>query len=121
MNFTPITAPKVVKSLFPSLIWDIPTKSKDIYLTFDDGPTPEITNWTLQTLKHFNAKATFFCIGKNVEKHPDIFQNILNEGHAVGNHTFNHIKGWKTSTNSYLKDIPFIYFQTNYVLNNCSI
>jgi len=113
MNFTPITAPKVVKSLFPSLIWDIPTKSKDIYLTFDDGPTPEITNWTLQTLKHFNAKATFFCIGKNVEKHPDIFQNILNEGHAVGNHTFNHIKGWKTSTNSYLKDIALTQDRIN--------
>ena len=105
MNFTPITTPKVVKSLFPNLIWDIPTKSKDIYLTFDDGPTPEITNWVLKTLKQFNAKATFFCIGKNIEQHPDIFQGISNDGHAIGNHTFNHIKGWKTKTKSYHDEV----------------
>lgn len=105
MNFTPITTPKVVKSLFPNLTWDVPTKSKDIYLTFDDGPTPKITNWVLETLKQYNAKATFFCIGKNIEKHPDIFQNILNQEHAIGNHTYNHTKGWKTKTKSYLDDV----------------
>ncbi|MCK0108473.1 polysaccharide deacetylase family protein [Flavobacteriaceae bacterium S0825] len=105
MNFTPITTPKVVKSLFPTLTWDFPTKSKDIYLTFDDGPTPEITNWVLYTLKQFNAKATFFCIGKNVEQHPNIFQQIVKDGHSIGNHTQNHIKGWKTTTKSYLDEV----------------
>ena len=100
MNFTPITTPKVVKSLFPTLTWDIPTKSKDIYLTFDDGPTPEITNWVLDNLKRFKAKATFFCIGKNVEQHPNIFQQIVKDGHSIGNHTQNHVKGWKRATKS---------------------
>lgn len=102
MNFTPITTPKVVKSLFPTLVWDIPTKGKDIYLTFDDGPTPKITNWVLDTLKLYNAKATFFCIGKNIEEHPDLFKNIISKGHSIGNHTYNHLKGWKTNTKDYL-------------------
>ncbi len=105
MALTPIKTPLVAKKMFPNYIWDITAKDKVIYLTFDDGPTPEITNWTLHTLKNFDAKATFFCIGNNIKKHPDIFQNILNEGHAVGNHTFNHIKGWKTKTKDYLRDI----------------
>ncbi len=105
MNFTPIATPKVVKSLFPTLTWDIPTKSKDIYLTFDDGPTPKITSWVLDTLKKFDAKATFFCIGKNIETHPSIFQQIINDGHAVGNHTYNHVKGWKTKTKNYLDEV----------------
>ncbi|XCF06292.1 polysaccharide deacetylase family protein [Tamlana crocina] len=91
--------------MFPNYVWDIPTNEKVIYLTFDDGPTPEITNWTLATLKQYQAKATFFCIGNNIEKHPDIFQNIIKEGHAVGNHTHNHIKGWKTKTWDYLENI----------------
>lgn len=105
MKFTPITTPKVVKSLFPTLLWDIKTNSRSIYLTFDDGPTPEITNWVLETLKQYNAKATFFCIGKNIETHPNIFQTIVKDGHAIGNHTFNHVKGWKTSVDSYLKNV----------------
>ena len=105
MNFTPITTPKVVKALFPTLIWDITTTTKDIYLTFDDGPTPNITNWVINTLKQFNAKATFFCIGKNIEKHPSLFQQIINHGHGIGNHTHNHVKGWKTSVDAYLKDV----------------
>ncbi|TJY31714.1 polysaccharide deacetylase family protein [Pontimicrobium aquaticum] len=105
MSFTPITTPKVVKSLFPTLVWDIPTKGKDIYLTFDDGPTPKITNWVLDTLKQYNAKATFFCIGKNIEEHPDVFKNIISEGHSIGNHTYNHVKGWKTKTKDYLNNI----------------
>ena len=76
--------------------------AKKIYLSFDDGPTPEVTNWVLEVLQQFNVKATFFCIGENVEKHPVIYQNILDEGHAIGNHTNNHIKGWKTKTKAYL-------------------
>ena len=105
MTLTPIKTPLVVKKMFPNYIWDIATTDKTIYLTFDDGPTPEITNWTLETLKRFDAKATFFCIGNNIEKHPEIFKNILNNGHNIGNHTCNHIKGWKTKTKDYLVDV----------------
>lgn len=105
MALTPIKTPVVAKKMFPNYIWDIPTTAKTIYLTFDDGPTPKITNWTLKTLKDFNAKATFFCIGKNIKKNPEIFQNILKDGHTIGNHTQNHIKGWKTSSKKYLKNI----------------
>ena len=83
----------------------MPLESKTLYLTFDDGPIPEVTNWTLNTLSHYNAKATFFCIGKNIEKHPDVFKNIINEGHKIGNHTYNHLKGWRTSTKNYLANI----------------
>jgi peptidoglycan/xylan/chitin deacetylase (PgdA/CDA1 family) len=74
-------------------------------LTFDDGPHKEITPWTLQTLKAYNAKATFFCVGENVEKHPTILQNILDDGHAVGNHTENHIKGWTSTLEVYLENV----------------
>lgn len=91
--------------MFPNYIWDIPSPNKTIYLTFDDGPTPEITNWVLKTLNEYNAKATFFCIGKNIENHPNIFKNIITEGHSVGNHTQNHLKGWKTKTEAYLENI----------------
>ena len=105
MPLTPVKTPLVAKKMFPNYIWDIATNEKILYLTFDDGPTPEITNWTLNTLKTYNAKATFFCIGNNIEKHPDIFQNILDDGHAIGNHTHNHIKGWKTKTKDYLANI----------------
>ena len=105
MTLTPIKTPLVVKKLFPNYVWDISTTEKVIYLTFDDGPTPEITNWTLNILKQYNAKATFFCIGNNIEKHPEIFQNVLNDEHAIGNHTQNHIKGWQTKTKDYLKNI----------------
>ena len=105
MNLTPVTTPKIAKTLFPDLIWDLPSKEKNIYLTFDDGPTPEITDWTLDVLKKHNAKATFFCIGKNVENHPTLFQRILTEGHSVGNHTHNHLRGWKTNIKTYIDDI----------------
>ncbi|WP_339894551.1 polysaccharide deacetylase family protein [uncultured Algibacter sp.] len=105
MTLTPIKTPLVAKKLFPNYIWDISTTEKVIYLTFDDGPTPEITNWTLDVLNQFNAKATFFCIGNNIEKHPEIFKGILNDGHAIGNHTHNHIKGWTTKAKDYLKNI----------------
>lgn len=105
MPLTPVKTPKVVKSLFPNYTWDVDTNEKEIYLTFDDGPTPEITTWTLDILNQYNAKATFFCIGANVEKHPDIFKSILGNGHAIGNHTQEHIKGWKTATKAYVKNI----------------
>lgn len=105
MNLIPVKTPFVVKELFPNFIWEINTTKKDIYLTFDDGPTSGITNWVLDVLDEFNAKATFFCIGKNVEKHPEIFKQITAQGHTIGNHTYNHIKGWKTKTKDYLNNV----------------
>ncbi|WP_225036786.1 polysaccharide deacetylase family protein [Winogradskyella sp. SM1960] len=105
MQIIPAKTPGFVKTLFPNFIWNIATKNKELYLTFDDGPTPEITDWVLATLKAYNAKATFFCIGNNIEKHPEIFQNIITEGHTVGNHTYNHLKGWKHKTKDYLDDV----------------
>lgn len=80
------------------------TRHKLLYLTFDDGPIPEVTPWVLDTLKAHDAKATFFCIGGNVERHPEIFDRLKAEGHAVGNHTYSHISGWDTSRFAYLKD-----------------
>ena len=95
----------LLPSLFPSLIWKIKTEEKILYLTFDDGPTPEITEWVLGQLKQYNAKATFFCIGKNVAAYPEIYKRIISEGHLTGNHTYNHLNAWKTSKNDYIKDV----------------
>ena len=105
MKIIPAKTPGFVKTLFPNFIWNINTHTKVLYLTFDDGPTPEITDWVLATLKDYNAKATFFCIGNNIEANIEIFQNIITEGHSIGNHTYNHLKGWKTKTNLYIDDI----------------
>lgn len=105
MKITPTKTPSVLKKLFPNYIWEISTHNKELYLTFDDGPTPNVTDWVLNTLGQFKAKATFFCIGDNIRKYPELFNQILKEGHAVGNHTYNHIKGWKTKTNHYLENI----------------
>ena len=104
MKIIPAKTPGFVKTIFPNFVWNINTTDKVLYLTFDDGPTPEITDWVLQTLKTYEAKATFFCIGKNIESHSDIFQNILKDGHSIGNHTYSHLKGWKTKTKSYLSN-----------------
>lgn len=93
------------KLLFPLMKWRFPNNDKCIYLTFDDGPEPEVTPWVLEQLKEFNAKATFFCVGKNVSTCQDIYSSILKNGHSVGNHTFNHFNGWKTPTPDYLKNI----------------
>ena len=105
MELIPAKIPRIVKRLFPNYIWRMPQEEKVIYLTFDDGPTPTITNWTLDVLNQFNAKATFFCIGDNVKSHPDIFDNILSNGHAIGNHTYNHPRGWNSSTKSYINNV----------------
>lgn len=101
----PVTPPFWLKWLYPSLTWNKDRSEKSIYLTFDDGPIPVVTPFVLNTLKKFNATATFFCIGENVQKHPEIYQQLLKEGHAVGNHTFNHLKGWKTDDKVYLDNI----------------
>jgi len=99
------TIPKVFKKIYPLLSWEEQTNDSEVFLTFDDGPIPEVTPWVLEKLKEFDVKATFFCIGDNVEKYPDIYKQILKEGHAVGNHTQHHIKGWSTEDEVYLKDI----------------
>ncbi len=104
MRLIPVKTPRVLKYLYPNYIWNIKTSENVIYLTFDDGPTPEITEWTLNTLEAYNAKATFFCIGDNVEKHPDILKKTIASGHAIGNHTQSHIKGWQTTTKDYIKN-----------------
>ncbi len=104
MNFW-IKTNRIVKLLFPKYIWDIPNCENKVFLTFDDGPTPEITEWVLEQLKLYNAKATFFCIGQNIEKYPKIFDRLISEGHAIGNHTFNHLKGWNTSNDNYIENI----------------
>ena len=94
-----------IKRIFPNYVWDIPNRENKVFLTFDDGPTPEITEWTLEQLKKYEAKATFFCIGNNIEKHPAIFQKIIQEEHAIGNHTFNHLKGWKITNDVYIENV----------------
>jgi peptidoglycan/xylan/chitin deacetylase (PgdA/CDA1 family) len=101
----PHRTPFVLPWLYPSLTWRIPSEEKNIYLTFDDGPVHGPTDFAIDTLKQYSAKATFFCIGDNISKHPDVFRKIVSEGHAVGNHTFNHLNGWKTSSSIYLENI----------------
>ncbi|MGG9961517.1 polysaccharide deacetylase family protein [Ferruginibacter sp. SUN106] len=100
-----ITTPWWLRRLFPGCLWDIKTKEKEIYISFDDGPHPTITPFVLAELKKYNAKATFFCIGDNVKKFPQVYQQVIDEGHAIGNHTMHHINGWKTSDDDYLNDI----------------
>ncbi len=100
-----VKTPWWLKKLYPRRIWHIPTREKILYLTFDDGPHPQITSFVLQQLKQFNAQATFFCIGKNVQLHPAIYRQILDEGHTVGNHTAHHLNGWNTKDETYLTDI----------------
>ena len=90
----------------PDLIWEIEDEN-GVFLTFDDGPTPGVTEWILSTLRRYNAKATFFVLGKNVEMYPDLYQKILAEGHKVGNHTYSHQKGWGMSLERYLEDVDF--------------
>ena len=95
--------------IYPALIWRVPTPEKKIFLTFDDGPVPGPTEFVLDTLKKNSAKATFFCIGDNIQRYPDIFQFIINEKHAVGNHTFNHLNGWRTPINEYLHNVALCH------------
>ncbi len=97
--------PVLLKKIYPSCIWNMNRQEKKIYLTFDDGPHPEATKYVLDTLKQFDARATFFCIGKNVATHQELYRRIIDEGHAVGNHTHNHVNGWKTPNEEYIRDI----------------
>ncbi|MCZ8167744.1 MAG: polysaccharide deacetylase family protein [Flavobacterium sp.] len=100
-----IKTPLWVKKLTPNLVWDIPQTERIVYLTFDDGPTPEITPWVLETLAAYHFKATFFLIGNNVAQFPNIAQSLIKEGHGIGNHTYHHRNSWNTSREAYLEDI----------------
>jgi peptidoglycan/xylan/chitin deacetylase (PgdA/CDA1 family) len=100
-----VKSPLWLRWLHPGLIWNKNRTDKCIYLTFDDGPIPVVTPFVLETLKIFGVKATFFCIGDNIRKHPDIFQQVINDGHQIGNHTFNHLKGWDTDDHTYLENV----------------
>jgi peptidoglycan/xylan/chitin deacetylase (PgdA/CDA1 family) len=99
------TIPSILPLILHSLTWKVKTTDNDVFLTFDDGPHPEITPWVLQELRKYNAKATFFCIGHNIEKHPDTYQQVLALGHTVGNHTYNHLSGWRHSQKDYFNNI----------------
>lgn len=100
-----VRPPFFLKLFYPRLIWRKSNKEKILYLTFDDGPIPEITPFILDTLKEFGVKGTFFCVGENITKHPEIFKRCLDEGHSVGNHTFNHLNGFKTPNEDYLTNV----------------
>jgi peptidoglycan/xylan/chitin deacetylase (PgdA/CDA1 family) len=99
------TASWLLKRIYPSALWRMPTREKKVYLTFDDGPHPTATPYVLEQLRAFNAKATFFCLGKNVAQYPELYKRILMAGHATGNHTYNHLNGWKTPDKQYFEDI----------------
>lgn len=119
-NFFPAKVPTAFKRLYPQRIWDIvPEKrerSSSVYFTFDDGPIPEVTPWVLATLASYDAKGTFFCIGDNLRKHPNIAKQIVAEGHSLGNHTQHHLSAWKHSKSSYIKDIEEA---SNYLRKHC--
>lgn len=100
-----IKTPGLIQGLFPNFIWRIPTDEKTVFFTFDDGPIPEVTPWVLEQLEYYNAKGTFFCVGENIEKHPDVFEMVKNAGHDVGNHTYNHLNGWATDKIPYFHNV----------------
>ena len=100
-----VKTPRLIQNLFPNFKWSIPVTEKKVYLTFDDGPIPEVTPWVLDLLKEYDFKATFFCVGENAMKYPEILERIIAEGHTVGNHTFNHMNGWVTENIKYFHNI----------------
>lgn len=97
--------PTVYRKIFPGTVWRLPQEGKTVYLTFDDGPIPEVTTFVLDLLRERGIKATFFCVGDNVRKHPDVFRQVQEEGHIVGNHTFNHLQGLYTSSRKYISNV----------------
>ncbi len=100
-----VKTPQFIQKLFPNFTWRIPTDEKVLHLTFDDGPIPVVTPWVLEQLAQHNAKATFFCVGDNVRKHYDVLEMVKKAGHAIGNHTFNHLNGWLTDNVQYFLNV----------------
>lgn len=107
--------PDFIRKLIPGAVWRLPQKEKTVYLTFDDGPIPEVTPWVLDLLKKYNIKATFFCVGDNVRKHPEVFKMVVSAGHSVGNHTFNHLQGFKVRSGKYVENVELAdsYIRSN--------
>lgn len=107
--------PDFIRKLIPGAVWRLPQKEKTVYLTFDDGPIPEVTPWVLDLLKKYNIKATFFCVGDNVRKHPEVFKMLVSAGHSVGNHTFNHLQGFKVKSDKYVENVELAdaYIRSN--------
>jgi peptidoglycan-N-acetylglucosamine deacetylase len=97
-------SPFWLKTFYSNYVWNVPASENKIYLTFDDGPIPDVTEFVLDTLRNFDAHATFFCIGDNVRKHEDIYHKIINDNHSIGNHTFNHLNGWKNGDQEYISN-----------------
>lgn len=97
--------PRFIQDMFPAFHWRVDTDEPVLFLTFDDGPVPEVTPWVLDTLAAFQAHATFFCVGANVVRYPELIQRILSEGHAVGSHTFHHLSGWASENDAYFQDV----------------
>ena len=104
-----------MRALYPSFTWQMPENNRNIYLSFDDGPHPQVTPFVLDQLKDFKAKASFFCIGDNIVKYPKVYERIVNEGHTIGNHTQNHLNGWKSPTTKYLENVAAA---ANYIDSN---
>lgn len=101
-----VTTPWWLRLIFGKVLtWKVDTKEKEIFITFDDGPHPTVTPFVLDCLRQYNAKATFFCIGKNVAQYPTLYRQIIDEGHLVGNHTYNHLNGWNTQDKEYFENI----------------
>ena len=105
MSFYLTKIPDIIKPLASDLVWNLNPITPTLYLTFDDGPVVGITDWVLEILEEYNAKATFFCVGENVDRNPDLFDQIINQGHTVANHSYNHLSGWKTGNYTYFKNV----------------
>lgn len=111
-----IHAPFFLRWYYPNVTWNKSRLEKKLYLTFDDGPIPEITPWILDTLNKYNIKATFFCVGENIDKHPEIYNRMCQEGHQIGNHTYNHLKGWNCTDEEYVNNVYQCHKLTNSAL-----
>ena len=100
-----VNPPKIFRVFSKNLIWRIESEEKKLFLTFDDGPDPDVTTWVLDLLDNFGAKATFFCLGANVLKYPETYNQVIKKGHRVGNHSHSHLKGFRTGIRKYLSDV----------------
>ena len=100
-----VKTPQFIQKLFPNFTWRVPVEEPTLFLTFDDGPIPAVTPWVLEQLERYDAQATFFCVGDNIRKYPDVFNTVIDKGHAVGSHTFNHLNGWTTENLPYFHNV----------------
>ena len=100
-----VRTPRILQKMCHRLTWRMPTEARKLYLTFDDGPIPEVTPWVLEQLAAYDARATFFCVGENVIRHGDILEQVVASGHSIGNHTHRHLNGLKTGSMAYFRDV----------------